>query len=366
MKIAINSEHSGKHPAHLSADALNAWWRWFNGAFKNVDTSLQGLANHIHWGHAYTTQHRDYRKAANFIQGQHVGLDFDDLEPGTTLQSLVDGDPFIAKYAALLHTTASHTPAAPRIRVLFVLDRPIGKASKYTLLAEALLDRYDTDDEKPDPSCKDACRLFFGAEGCDTLSLGNVLTLEDAAEILVQPYEENLAATRKPLTSRTPVEAGGVPVSLLDSHSRKLLQKIANAPDGQKYEKLRDISRTFGGYIAGGYYDELTVQGWLEAEIRARPTVKDLDAAYRTISDGIAYGKGDALYFDIETVSQAKQETEAPAPVMASDDSWRGQAIEQRLVELEALINELEGAEPAYLPAVEEYSRLKGLEGDDT
>jgi hypothetical protein len=362
MKIAINSEHSGKHPAHLSTDALNAWWRWYNGAFTNVDTSLQGLENHIYWGHAYTTQHRDYRKASNFIQGQHAGLDFDGLEPGTTLQSLVDGDSFIAKYAALLHTTASHTPDAPRIRVLFVLDRPIRDAGKYTLLAKALLDRYDMADK----SCKDACRLFFGAEGCDALSLGNVLTLEAAAEMLVQPYEERLAATRKPLTSRTPVEAGGVPVSLLDSHSGKLLQKIANAPDGQKYENLRDISRTFGGYIAGGYYDELTARGWLEAEIRARPTVKDMAAAYRTISDGIAYGKGDALYFDIETVSQVKQETDESFPEMASSDGWRARAIDQRLVELEALINELDGAEPAYLPAVEEYSRLKGIEGNDT
>lgn len=359
MKIAINSEHSGKHPTHLSDQALKAWWAWFNGGFKNVETSLSGLEKHIYWGHAYTTQHADYRKASNYLGGQHVGLDFDRLVAGTTIESIVDDDPFIAGYAALLHTTASHTPQEPRIRVLFVLDRPIREALKYTLLAEALLDRYDL----ADPSCKDACRLFFGAEGCETLLLGNVMTLEDAADLLVLPYREKLEQQHEPAPQIEPVGSGNVPPGILERHSRRLLQHIADAPEGEKYYRLRDISRTFGGYIAGGYYDELSVKGWLEAEIRARTTVKNLNAAYRTIGDGIAYGKADPLYFDLGAVSQAISEKEETLG-MAIDGSWRSKTVGERVAELEALISELEGVDPAYLPAVEEYGRLKGLSNE--
>jgi hypothetical protein len=319
VKIAINWTHKGKNPKGLSVKAIGAWFGEYNGGFKNHDLTPEELALAIVEGHGYTTQHTDYRKAANFIAGQHIGLDFDVLPSRRTLQDIVDGDPFIAEYAGLLHTTASHTPEAPRARVLFFLDRPIHDAEKYTELARALLDRYN----QADPTCKDACRLFFGAEDCEILLSGNTLTLADAAHNLIYPYRaklEKAEAERQTVSNnRVVVRAGDVSGKLLESHSQSLLDNVYNAPDGQKYFTLRDISRTFGGYIASGYYSEGDVRNWLRAAIDAR-SIESQDHAYTTIDRGIEYGKGEPLHFELSK-SGKPEATERPA--MVPDPSWR-------------------------------------------
>jgi len=79
MKIAVNMTHRGKHPAGMDKAASDLWWRQYNGGFKNHDLTPEELSLAIAEGHGYTTQHTGYRKAANFITGQHIGLDFDDL-----------------------------------------------------------------------------------------------------------------------------------------------------------------------------------------------------------------------------------------------------------------------------------------------
>jgi hypothetical protein len=319
MKIAINWTHRGKHPKELSAKELGAWFGQYNGGFKNHELTPEELALAIVEGHGYTTQHTGYRKAANFICGQHIGLDFDVLPARRTLQNLIDSDPFIAKHAGLLHTTESHTLEAPRARVLFFFDRAIHDAGEYTELAKALLDRYS----QADPMCKDACRLFFGAEDCEILLSGNMLSLDDAAHLLVYPYrvkqkkaeDERQAAVK----SRVVVKAGDVPAKLLESHSQRLLDNVYNAPDGQKYFTLRDISRTFGGYIAGGYYNESDVRNWLRAAIDAR-SIESQDHAYATIDQGIEYGKGEPLRFEL---NESGKPEAAEKPAIKGDPSWR-------------------------------------------
>ena len=42
---------------------------------------------------------------------------------------------FISRHAAIVHTTTSHTPEAPRACVLFLLDAPIMQATNYALAA---------------------------------------------------------------------------------------------------------------------------------------------------------------------------------------------------------------------------------------
>jgi len=319
MKIAVNMTHRGKHPAGMDKAASDLWWRRYNGGFTNYDLTPEELALAIAEGHGYTTQHTDYRKAANFTAGQHIGLDFDTLPAGSTLQDIIDGDSFTAYFSGLLHTTASHTPEAPRGRILFFLDRPIYDAGQYALLSEALLDHYS----QADPACKDACRLFFGAEDCEILLSGNTLTLEDAAHLLIFPYRAKLekaeAGRQAAAKNRVIVKAGDVPAKLLEIHSQRLLDNVADTPDGQKYFTLRDISRTFGGYIAGGYYNEGDVRNWLQAAIANR-NVKSLDHAYATIDQGITYGKGEPLHFDLRESGQP----EAPEKQeIQGDPSWR-------------------------------------------
>jgi len=320
MKIAINRTHRGKNPKGQTARGQAAWFGRYNGEFKNHDLTPEELALAIAEGHGYTTQHRDYRRLANFVAGQHIGLDFDILPAGTTLSTIVDRYPFIADYAGLLHTTASHTPEDPRIRVLFFLDRPIHDAEKYTELAEALLDKFS----RADKSCSDACRLFFGAEDCEILLSGRVLTLGDAAHELVFPYRVKLerakASREAAANQRLVVKSGNVPAKLLESHSRRLLNNVYNAPDGEKHRTLLNISRTFGGYVSGQYYSEVETVSWLRAAIDSRG-VNSQTAAYATIDAGIAYGKAEPLYFDAPAADAQNTPTTRPGP--KPDHSWQ-------------------------------------------
>lgn len=348
LRIAVNPHHKGKHPAGLSPEAERAWFRWYNGGFENHIVTVDELAAEIAQGHGYTAQHRDYRKADNFLCGQHVGLDFDQLPAGTTLADLVARYPFIAEYAALLHTTASHTPDAPRARVLFVLDRPIGDAGKYTDLAEALLWRFET----ADPSCKDACRLFFGAADCEVLLPGNVLTLQVAADALVHPWrawkEDQARQAQAAAAGRVTADAGDVPAQRLEERKNKLLDRVVLAPEGEKYYTLRDISRVMGGYVAGGYYTESDARAWLQAAIEARrDTVKSMRHAYATIDEGLAYGRRAPLHFEL----RERQESEPAEP-----------APENELAGLEALIRELPAGDPAWPLLVGYYYRARGAE----
>lgn len=291
ISIAINPRHQNKHPDPLPA----GWWAWFNDGFVNAHLTIDQWAAHIQAGHACTTHHTGRRKAAHFTAGQHLGLDFDHLPAGATLQDVLHSDPFITRHAAILHTTASHTPEQPRARVLFVLEQPITDPQKYTLLARALLHHF----QQADASCKDACRLFFGAAGCEMLTPGNVLPMHTAGH-LIRAYLDDNPEPEQGTSSGKPAAAGDVPAAWLDGKRDHLIKLVEDAPDGQKYYTLRNIARTFGGYVKGGYYTEADAARWLKAAIGTRKeTVKNMAAAYRTIEQGIAYGKNDPLYFTV-------------------------------------------------------------------
>lgn len=293
MKIATSADRAelGK----IEQGDIDAW-RAFNGSFTNVEVTPSDLLQRICDGYAYTAQHRRYRKADNFLAGQHIALDMDTGDERSSFEHLLQNE-FINQHAAFLHTTPSHTAEMPKARVVFVLDRPIYEAGKYALLAESLVHRFQTADRM----CKDAARFFYGAKGCDSHWLGNVLSLETAAAELVEPYRRHLEAEREAATeSRVVVGSGNVPERLLQAHSTSLLERVRTAPDGQKYETLRNVSIAFGGYVAGGYYGEGDVLNWLDDAIRQNPNnVQDLRAAFAAIRESVAYGKGRPLYFEL-------------------------------------------------------------------
>lgn len=155
-------------------------WHSFNASFKNLDIQSSDIAHAIYNGHAITTHHKDnWRATHNYLCGQHIGLDFDSEDKNSTLAHLSQ-DRFVSKYAALVHTTISHTDDTPRARVLFLLDQPIAQAKNYGLAASALLWLFGTADRQ----CKDAVRFFYGAPGCRINYLDNVLPLEIVKKII--------------------------------------------------------------------------------------------------------------------------------------------------------------------------------------
>ena len=291
IAISDNRATLGKIP---SGDV--AAWRIFNGSFKNVAVSPEELSQLIQMGNAYTTQHNRYRSADNFLAGQHLALDFDTRDENSSLVTLAN-NPFIKRFASFIHTTPSHTDEHPKSRVVFCLDRKINDVNKYAELAQSLVWKF----EMADKSCKDPARFFYGANGCQTVWLGNILTLADAAELLVLPHREYLKKLAVKLDDRAPIVAPNeVSSSLLHHHSTSMMDRVRTAPDGEKYRTLRNAAVTMGGYIAGGYYQEDAVRHWLQAAIAANPNnVRDIEAANKTIDKGLSYGATMPLFFEM-------------------------------------------------------------------
>lgn len=163
----------------------DSFWPTFNAGFENLEVSPLDLLEAVYNGRAFTTWHRcHWRSSENYEAGQHLGLDFDQGDDSSRLARLVS-DKFIARYAAFAYTTPSHTPEAPRARVVFLLDTPIMQARNYTLAASALLWYFGTADRQ----CRDAVRFFYGSVGCDVEFLDHVLPLEVVRHMIAQ-YQE--------------------------------------------------------------------------------------------------------------------------------------------------------------------------------
>lgn len=187
-------------------------WAQFNSCFRNVELPQQRIINQIYSGAAITTWHKNnWRSNANFICGQHMGLDFDNGDQSSSIAAL-RGDKFIGKYASFLYTTMSHTPEEPRSRVIFLLDQPIMQAANYAKAAAALLWVFGGADRQ----CKDPARFFYGSPDCEVEILSNVLPL-DVVKKLIAAYEESGEREKRKRTApeyRAPAEMADVQAAL--------------------------------------------------------------------------------------------------------------------------------------------------------
>ena len=167
-------------------------WRVFNGSFDNMEVEQVEALDLIYRGHPFTTWHKDHwRHSKNYICGQHIGIDFDTEDERSTLAFLIK-DSFVRKYAAIAYTTPSHTPEAPRGRIVFTLDKPIMQAANYALAATALLWLFGSGDRQ----CKDAARFFYGSVNCDMEWLGQELPVEKLKAIISQYQASGQLAKR--------------------------------------------------------------------------------------------------------------------------------------------------------------------------
>lgn len=160
-------------------------WSTLNSSFENVQLPAGRILRAVYEGHAITTQHKDnWRHSRNYLCGQHLGLDIDTEDKSATLPVLMQ-DKFISKYAAFIHTTISHREEAPRSRVIFLLDTPIMQPKNYALAAQSLLWLFGSADR----ACHDPVRFFYGAPGCQSEYLDNVLPLEVVKKLIAQYAE---------------------------------------------------------------------------------------------------------------------------------------------------------------------------------
>lgn len=173
-------------------------WARFNASFENLEASPHAIGWMIDDGRPFTTWHsHNWRTSANFICGQHLGVDFDTQGVDATL-----ADPFVDTYAAIVYATPSSTPEAPRSRAVFLLDAPIMQASNYVRAASALIWLFGG---QADRQCKDAARFFYGSLACIPTRRDRVLPLDVVRSLIAQTeaVAKPAARTRSDYKPRT-------------------------------------------------------------------------------------------------------------------------------------------------------------------
>ncbi len=261
-KIAVSSMAlDGKLP---SGDPR---WRDFNGSFRNLDVLKSDIASMIHDGHAFTTWHdgrtrpdfaagyTQWRNGDNYVLGQHLALDFDAGTEASSIAKLA-GDVFVRNYAALVYSTPSSLPEAPKSRVLFVLDTPIMQAKNYVLATRAMLWLFGTADAK----CKDPCRFFYGSLNCDAQFVNRVLPLAKVREIIGQYLASGEQEMKRQTAEPTATTFDGDGARLIAYWQRR----VAQAAQGERNDTLNKAAYSLGELVRTGVIAKHEVYGILE------------------------------------------------------------------------------------------------------
>lgn len=233
----------------------------------------------------------NHRKKENFVQAQVVALDFDDNGAIDTLMQ----DALISTHAFFLHASPSHTPQAPRTRVLFLLDAPVQDMTLYELLVEAMLDRLAY--LRPDVSAKDASRQFHGARLAMHVSKTQHDAILDAetCNALVYAYEVRKDALRAAREAARPIPQG-MPAD--SDKARKYVEKaldeelrtLATTPKGGRNHQLFVTACNLFSMVAGGW--PIVSDGMVERELER--VAEGIGLARREIQQTLASARRSA------------------------------------------------------------------------
>lgn len=125
------------------------------------------LFQHVNLGFPFAVGNysNNQRRGSGFISGQLIGLDFDNLTPELAHKLLEEE--FVKQYASFSYTTPRHKSEQPRIRLVFVLEKPIEGKELYEWDVSKLLAAFAA--YNPDNACKDAARMFYGNSKTDLI-----------------------------------------------------------------------------------------------------------------------------------------------------------------------------------------------------
>lgn len=268
-------------------------WGTFNRSFVPQKITPVELVQQISQGHAYApvflkNKQPAMRNKANFHAAQHIGLDFDS---GDTKEDLTS-NPLIAEHACFIHTTPSHTESSPKLRAVFVLEKPIRDREKYELAQKAIHYLFPT----VDPTGAECSRFFYGARECDIVYLDNELDFDTLNELFVQPYKAYLETTQ--VEGKIIIPPDNPCENNLWAVINSSLRAVETAEDGTKHHELIKSAYTLGGLAGAGYNLEgKQLQDLLRNAIQKNPNnVQDMDAAFRTINDGLKAGYASPFY----------------------------------------------------------------------
>jgi Origin of replication binding protein len=160
--------------------------------WESLELSEHGLADSIRRGRPYAPQFRGgHRKTANFIRSGFLAADVD---RGLTLEEAKD-HAFVRHHAALIHTTASHTPEHHRCRIIFLLDEPIMSARDWEDAQLGLALTLDSD-----RTVSDGARMFFGNRQAVFYYVGWTMPPKVVADLIARGRDAR--ASRSPLDGR--------------------------------------------------------------------------------------------------------------------------------------------------------------------
>lgn len=151
FKIAVNRKRFVEKPGR------ELDWETFNSQFVNLELDVMRFCNAVYLGYSYCPWMDGKRKVENFQLAQHIAVDMDCGDGRADIETLTR-HPLVQAYGAIIHETPSHKPAAPRARVIFILDEPITDAAGYKAAIQVVTDLFDGSD----PACVDAARFFYG------------------------------------------------------------------------------------------------------------------------------------------------------------------------------------------------------------
>lgn len=157
-------------------------WGKYTRSFHAETHSLDSFMKLVRSGFAFSPVMKDsHRAKPNFIEGQHLVLDFDNGETSSSLDSLLLDD-FIRQHAAFLYPTLSSTQENPKSRVVFVLSEPVTNMETFDSLARAMVSRFPDSDQ----TVGEASRFLYGSnpKTGKIIPLGNILSLDLAKSLL--------------------------------------------------------------------------------------------------------------------------------------------------------------------------------------
>ena len=181
---------------------------WTAG-WQNAEMSLQELADHIRSGYAFSQGvlkdgSSDKKPGINdVLEAKLLPVDIDNtmhvynpekksydkrmktIEEGYFGFDEAAADHFLQNFAAFIYTTPSHTDAHHRFRIVFVLPEAVTDPVEYSNIAEAFIDKYDSD-----KSCKNIDRMFFGSRDCQLFMFGKQLSKKEMSRIVKSSSSE--------------------------------------------------------------------------------------------------------------------------------------------------------------------------------
>jgi hypothetical protein len=222
-------------------------------SFYPAEIKLTQLVTHIVNGGAFTMGEfkSNHRIESEFVSSQLLALDLDDCP--MTIDELEDRYPIIQQSAFLMYPSPSSTVEQPKSRVLFVLDEPVEKGSRWRALQTALIEQFE--ELKPDTVCKDPARFFYG---CQTrnyyVDYIPRFSIEYAANLIIPQAEreefariESQYATRR--TRDNVNELSGLTNKWFDT----AIQKVSSTPPKERHKAFLNYAMWLYGLNAGGW-----------------------------------------------------------------------------------------------------------------